>query len=236
MNDCRRYQDLIEEYLDGTIGEGRLEELKAHVAACKTCAEEFRRCTMMQEVVADALQSQVTAHDAAQAIVERLPNRMNVRPRRGGVWVIRVRLAVAAVVLLAVGLIGGFVAGRRGPAGTALTVTPMQVAGLDGTVLVRHEGSDTWQTLRNDSAVCLGDTFHCARGADLTLRLKDGKSTLELSENSMLALKAYDGETRFFLEHGHCRASLESPHGPFFIETPHGRAEALGTEFTVTVE
>lgn len=236
MNDCRRYQDLIEEYLGGTIGEGRLEELKAHVAACKTCAEEFRRCTMMQEVVADALQSQVTAHDAAQAIVERLPNRMNVRPRRGGVRVIRVRLAVAAVVLLAVGLIGGFVAGRHGPAGPALTVAPMRVARVDGTVLVRHEGSDTWQTLRSDSTVCLGDTFHCASGADLTLRLKDGKSTLELSENSMLALKAYESETRFFLEHGHCRASLESPHGPFFIETPHGRAEALGTEFTVTVE
>jgi len=112
----------------------------------------------------------------------------------------------------------------------------MQVARVDGMVLVRHEGSDTWQTLRNDSTVCLGDTFHCASGADLTLQLKDGKSTLELSENSMLALRAYDSETRFFLEHGHCRASLESPHGPFFIETPHGRAEALGTEFTVTVE
>jgi len=236
MNDCRTFKDLIEKYLDGTIGKGRLEELKAHVATCKTCAEEFRRSALMQEAIADALQSQVTAHDAAQVVMERLPNRMNVRPRRAGVWVIHARLAAAAMVLLAVGLIGGFVAGRRGPAGPALTVTPMQVARVDGMVLVRHEGSDTWQTLRNDSTVCLGDTFHCASGADLTLQLKDGKSTLELSENSMLALRAYDSETRFFLEHGHCRASLESPHGPFFIETPHGRAEALGTEFTVTVE
>ena len=41
MNDCRTFKDLIEEYLDGTIGEGRLEELKAHMAACKTCAEEY---------------------------------------------------------------------------------------------------------------------------------------------------------------------------------------------------
>ncbi|MEN6429096.1 MAG: FecR domain-containing protein [Phycisphaerales bacterium] len=236
MNDCRTFKDLIEEYLDGTIGEGRLEELRAHMAACKTCAEEFRRSTVMQEVIADALQSQVTAHDAAQAVMECLPDRMDVRSHRVGVWATRARLAVAAIVLLAVGLIGGFVIGRRGPAGPALTMAPMQVARLDGTVLVRHEGSDAWQTLRNDSTVYVGDTFHCASGADLTLQLKDGKSTLELSENSMLALKAYESETRFFLEHGHCRASLESPHGPFFIETPHGRAEALGTEFTVTVE
>jgi ferric-dicitrate binding protein FerR (iron transport regulator) len=236
MNDCRAFKDLIEEYLDGTIGEGRLEELKAHVAACKTCAEEFRRSTLMKEVIAGALQSQATAHDAAQAIMECLPNRMDIRRGRAGVWVTRVGLAAAAVVLLAVGLIGGFVAGRRGPAGPALTEAPMQVARVDGTVLVRHDGSDIWQSFRNDSTVYVGDTFHCASGADLTLQLKDGKSTLALSENSMLALKAYDRETRLFLEHGHCRASLESPHGPFFIETPHGRAEALGTEFTVTVK
>ncbi|HUT46836.1 MAG TPA: FecR domain-containing protein [Sedimentisphaerales bacterium] len=50
-----------------------------------------------------------------------------------------------------------------------------------------------------------------------------------------LVLKLYNDETQFFLEHGECTASLESPHGPFFISTPNGRVEALGTEFTVTV-
>jgi ferric-dicitrate binding protein FerR (iron transport regulator) len=52
----------------------------------------------------------------------------------------------------------------------------------------------------------------------------------------MLALTSYNGQTQFFLEHGECTANLEGPHGPFFISTPHGRVEALGTEFTVTVE
>jgi ferric-dicitrate binding protein FerR (iron transport regulator) len=65
--------------------------------------------------------------------------------------------------------------------------------------------------------------------------MKD-KSTIELNQNSMLVLKLYNGETQFFLEYGRCTAALESPHPPFFIRTPHGRVEALGTEFTVTVE
>ena len=52
----------------------------------------------------------------------------------------------------------------------------------------------------------------------------------------MLVLKSYNGQTQFFLQHGECTAALESPHGRFFIETPHVRVEALGTEFTVTVE
>ena len=148
-------------------------------------------------------------------------------------------MALAAGILLAVGAIVGFALGRSGsvPADelAALTPVPMRVAGLEGTVLVRHEGSDTWRALKSDAAVYLGDTFHCTSKSNLTLEVGD-KSTLQIVENSMLALMSYNGETRFHLEHGHCRASLESPHGPFFISTPHGRVEALGTEFTVTVE
>jgi ferric-dicitrate binding protein FerR (iron transport regulator) len=69
----------------------------------------------------------------------------------------------------------------------------------------------------------------------VVLRLGE-KSTIRLGQNSMLALTSYNGKTQFFLEHGECTASLESPHRPFFIRTPHGRVEALGTEFTVSVE
>jgi ferric-dicitrate binding protein FerR (iron transport regulator) len=111
----------------------------------------------------------------------------------------------------------------------------MRVAGLAGTVLVRHQGSDAWRALQSGAAVYLGDTFHCAGKSTLRLEVGD-KSFVEITENSMLSLVSCDGQTRFYLEHGYCRASLESPHGPFFISTPHGRVEALGTEFTVTVE
>jgi ferric-dicitrate binding protein FerR (iron transport regulator) len=102
-------------------------------------------------------------------------------------------------------------------------------------VLVRHKGSDLWQVLETGSNVYLGDTFHSAAKSAFILELED-ESTIEVNQNSMLVLKLYNGETQFFLEYGRCTAALESPHPPFFIYTPHGRVEALGTEFTITVE
>jgi ferric-dicitrate binding protein FerR (iron transport regulator) len=238
MNDCGRFRDLIGEYLDGTVTESRLDELKAHAAACAACAAEFRRSTLMQEVVADAFEPRTTATKAAAEILAHLPSRPG-RVHKIGVWAVRGRTAVAAAILLSVGVIAGLALGRHGsvPAEepATLTAVPMRVAGLEGTVLVRHDGSDTWRAVKSDSAVYLGDTFHCLGKSNLTLEVEN-ESTLQIVENSMLGLKSYNGETRFHLEHGHCRASLQSPHGPFFISTPHGRVEALGTEFTVTVE
>lgn len=235
MSDCRRFQDLIDEYRDGTIDERRLEELKTHAAACETCAEELKRSDLMREVIADAIEPPTMAKDAAVRIMASLPS----RPQSVRIRAFHGRPAVAAAILLAVGAVAGFALGRAGSAPTdelaALTSVPMRVAALEGTVLVRHEGSDTWRVLKSDSPVYLGDAFHCMSKSNLTLDVGE-KSIVQIVENSMMALKSYDGETQFHLEHGHCRASLQSPHGPFFISTPHGRVEALGTEFTVTVE
>jgi len=113
---------------------------------------------------------------------------------------------------------------------------PMKVGRLEGTVLVKHEGSELWYPLSSDSEIYLGDTFHSVAKSALVLELLDNQSTLELNQNSMLVLKLYNGETQFHLEHGKLAAALESPHPPFFVSTPHGRVEALGTEFTVNVE
>jgi ferric-dicitrate binding protein FerR (iron transport regulator) len=112
---------------------------------------------------------------------------------------------------------------------------PIRVGDAQGMVLVRHEGSTLWQTLEAGSSIYLGDMFHAAANSACVLKLGD-ESTLELNQNSILVLKSYNGETQFYLEHGELTAALESPHPPFFISTPHGRVEALGTEFTVTVE
>jgi hypothetical protein len=146
------------------------------------------------------------------------------------------RAAIAAGILLAVGLLLGFTMGRAGKSvRTPLTAqVPISAGKIEGTVLFRHEGSDVWQALDAGSNIYLGDTFHSTAKSACALNL-DGESTLELNQNSMLVLKLYNGETQFFLEHGECTASLESHHGPFFIDTPNGRMEALGTEFTVTV-
>jgi len=239
MKTCEKYKNLIEKYIEGTVSEGQLAELKAHIEACKSCHDEFERCVLVQDVVKEALSSQTSAEQAEASIVARLSEEPKIRPapiRFDTILYSGRRAAIAASILLIVGLSLGFALGMTAKsARTQLTAqVPISVGKIEGTVLVRHEGSDFWQALETGSNVHLGDTFHSAAKSVCRLEFED-ESTIELNQNSMLVLKSFNGQTQFFLEHGECTAALESPHGPFFIDTPHGRVEALGTEFTVTV-
>jgi len=237
MNDCQTCRDLIEQYLDGTIADAQLAELEAHTQECEPCRWEFERAVLLGQTIRESFSPGLAAERAGASVLTKLA--VQPQQRRGGPWLLWGRVGVAACVLLAVGWLAGFALGRAGsakePQRPPLTQVPLQVAELHGTVLVRHQGYDVWHVLETGSDVCLGDTFHSTAKSGFVLRLaKD--STIEVDQNSMLALTSYNGETQFFLAHGECTANLESPHGPFFISTPHGRVEALGTEFTVTVE
>ncbi|MHC4496401.1 MAG: FecR domain-containing protein [Planctomycetota bacterium] len=237
---CEECKNVIEEYLDGTISDEQSAELKIHAEKCESCRADLGRCELMQDAIKEAFSSSTAAVQAKASLVARLsaePNRL-VSARHTGAWLAGRQAAVAAGIVLGVGLFLGFALGRAGIGKTVrrpvTAQVPIRVGQLEGTVLVRHQGSEVWQTLEVGSNVYLGDTFHSAAQSACALELND-ESTLELNQNSMLVLKLYNGQTQFFLEHGECTASLESPHGPFFISTPHGRVEALGTEFTVTV-
>ena len=241
MITCEKYKNLIEKLIEGTISDEQLTELKMHTETCESCREEFKRCVLLQDVLRHSLSSQMTAGKASASVMSKLSAKSDRRlqPALDGTKLsVRRQAAVAAAIILAVGLFLGFALGR---AGTGRSITaplsarvPFTIGMLEGTVLVRHKDSDIWQTLQAGSNVYLGDTFHSAAKSACVLKLDD-KSILELNQNSMLVLKSYNGQTQFFLEHGECTANLESPHGPFFISTPNGRMEALGTEFTVKV-
>lgn len=238
MIPCQIARDLIEKFIDGTMVTGELEKLKAHAETCAACREEFERCSWTTEIVREALAPQT---DAAQARMQVIARLSEARPvRLPSAWFVWARPAVAAGIVLAVGLLVGFVLGRASTADPHSQLlaahVPMRVGSVEGTVLVRHEGTDVWRILDGSADVYLGDTFHSATGSGFVLELEDNKSTIKVNQNSMLALLSYGDKTEFSLEQGECTASLESPHGPFFIRTPQGQVEALGTEFTVTVE
>ena len=236
MSNCKTFKNYIEKYIDGTISDRQLKELKEHSQACQSCRKEFEQCTFLQESIKHAFSSTISGEQARASVMAKLPERENQQIRINSfrpIWLAGKRIAAAAVILLAVGLLMGFVLGRMNfKLGTKV---PIQLADLEGTVLVKHQDSDTWQTLTPDSSVYIGDTFHSVNKSSFVLKLENN-STIEVDQNSMLSLTSYNGQTQFFLEHGQCKAALESPHGPFFISTPHGRVEAQGTEFTVTVE
>ena len=229
MSNCKKYKDLIEQYLDGTITDSHLAELQKHTQTCEFCREEFDKSVLLQKTIKDAFSSTITAEQARVSVIAKLAEKENHQIRIAGVhptWFVGKRIAVAAGILLAVGLFLGFALGRAG-AGKRVELptakaVPIKVADLEGTVLVKHEGSDLWHVLTSESKVYLGDTFHSTAKSTCVLKL-DPNSTLELDQNSMLVLALHNGTTEFNLEHGQCKASLESPHGPFFISTPHGR-------------
>ncbi|MDH4239428.1 MAG: FecR domain-containing protein [Phycisphaerae bacterium] len=236
--DCEKYKKLIEKYIEGTISNEHVAELKTHSETCEQCKEEFAQCTVLEDVVREAFSSRMSAEEGRASVMASLSAGSNITMRRAQYnldWLAGRRASIAAGILLAIGLTLGFYMGRAGTDKPTGAKVPMRIAELNGTVLVRHEGLDAWKVLKADSNIHLGDTFHSAARSAFVLEMED-KSRIEVNQNSMLVLKLYNGQTQFFLEYGRCTAALESPHPPFFIRTPHGRVEALGTEFTVTVE
>ena len=235
---CEKYKKLIEKYIEGAISDEQAAELKRHAESCDRCREEFEQCIALEDAVREAFSSRMSAEEGRASVMARLNSEPNIAVRRAQYnlgWLAGRRASIAAGILLAIGLTLGFYMGRASTDKPTGAKVPMRVAELDGTVLVRHEGLDAWKVLEADSDIYLGDKFHSATKSGFVLEMED-KSTIEVNQNSMLVLKLYNGETQFFLEYGRCTAALESPHPPFFIGTPHGRVEALGTEFTVTVE
>jgi ferric-dicitrate binding protein FerR (iron transport regulator) len=233
---CEKYIKLIEKYLSADIKNAELNELNGHIQQCASCRSKFEQIDRFEGIIKSAFSSATTAKQASESVLSKLPASRPVPTRT---LPFSARMAVAASVILGAGFILGFVfAGfdsvERIKMLTAAKV-PMKVTRLEGTVLVKHQDSELWHPLEESSNIYLGDTFHSMSKSGFILEMEN-KSTLELNQNSMLALKLYNGGTQFHLEHGELAAALESPHGPFFISTPHGRVEALGTEFTVSVE
>ena len=234
---CKKNQILIEKYITGDIKDTELAELKDHTDRCASCRERFEQVGRLEGVIKSAFSSSaIPAGQASDSILSKLPA---TRPATAPTMLPYKQMAIAASIFLAVGLLLGFSLAMFATAGRVVVPkaakVPMNVAELEGTVLVRHEGFDVWQILEAGSNVYLGDTFHSAAKSGFVLEMEN-QSTIEVNQNSMLVLKLYNGGTQFHLEHGKLAAALESPHPPFVISTPHGQVEALGTEFEVTVE
>ena len=232
---CEKYTELIEKYLSAEIKETELEQLKEHIGQCESCREQYKQLGKLEEVVKDSFTSAITAEQARETILSKLPKN---RPDSARIISFNKYTAIAASVLVGISFLCGFIVSEFDDKRVEIPTTtkvPMKVAKLEGTVLVKRENSELWAPLSRESDIYVGDTFHSAAKSSLVLEVAED-STLELNQNSMLVLKLYNGGTKFHLEHGKLAAALESPHPPFFVSTPHGQVEALGTEFTVNVE
>jgi len=237
--DCAEYRKLIDAYLEGELTSEQQERLWAHGAECETCRERYEEVSSLVGSVREAFSAKPEAASVRGEIlgaIEREP--VGVAREGGDRWGRAVRSAVAAGVMLALGVGLGWAWGRS-EGGAAAPATALaegiRVAQVEGVVLVNHVGQETWQELTRDAAIYVGDRFESAGRAQMTLSLGE-RSTLVLTERSSLALKNFNGGIDFGLSQGTVQADLASPHGPFYVSTPQGRIEALGTEFIVTVD
>ena len=106
---CEKHKKLIEKYLDGIINEAELANLKSHVENCSACRNEFEQSKQLQGGLNKSMSIQTTAKEAKEAILSRLSNErlestQKVLPSG--------RLAIAASILIAAGLLLGFHLGR----------------------------------------------------------------------------------------------------------------------------
>jgi hypothetical protein len=112
---------------------------------------------------------------------------------------------------------------------------PIRISAIQGPVLVKHTGTATWEELSAGAALRVGDQLWSGSASSINLTLKDN-SLVTLNASGVLSLKHHDGRVEFELTHGTMRAVLHEGHPPFVVRTPQGRLEALGTDFTVSVE
>jgi ferric-dicitrate binding protein FerR (iron transport regulator) len=168
----------------------------------------------------------------AEDVLRRIEGPVALRPAAR-----RSRLIVAAAALFLVGIGAGLLLGavlaRRAKTSKAPAVA-MRIVSLEGTVLVKHSGAETWEPLAAPSAVRLGDTLQSLANATVSVSLEDG-STITLEPFTTFHVGRCDGGVELGLEHGLLRARLNGRHRPLVITTPHGKRQALGTEFTVSV-
>jgi len=232
---CKQFQPIFDAMIDGSLTAQQKRQLETHIETCADCRQTYRTHCTMETVISECFTLPGPSSQITQSIRTRIAN---TKPAAmpALVWARGTFTKIAAGILLMAALGLAFTAGRYAPvASIDAAPTAYKVQSVQGTVLVRHPGTKTWLPLATDSVMYVGDELVSAPKAKATFALGEN-SMITLSENSILVLKTVGETTELYLATGCLDAALESPHGPFFVTTPHGRAEALGTEFTVHVQ
>jgi hypothetical protein len=235
---CKDYKYLIEAFVEGTIDDSGLETLQEHVKTCPACRKECEDFSKLRCFVEEAFVSATSPTQAAEAVKAELSSSASMpgANRFGNIPIGRKTLAAASVLLIC-GIGIGFGLGRNAGQAEVNLGRPLSIdiASVEGTVLVKHAQAKPWEELTPASSVFLGDLVHTVGRGTVVLSIAED-SSITIGPDTVCSVNAFNGESEFSLARGRIEATLESPHPPFFINTPQGRLEALGTEFIVEVK
>ena len=142
---CEKYKNIIEQLIDGTISDRQLAELKTHITECESCRDQFDSCLMLQETIKQAFSTPMAAEQAGASIAAKLAAKSSRRLQPAPfitTFSIGRQAAVAAGIVLAVGLFLGFALGRAGTVKTPVASCSEFLEDLSGP---GHEGSPELQ-------------------------------------------------------------------------------------------
>ncbi|MCK5644872.1 MAG: hypothetical protein KAJ19_28995, partial [Gammaproteobacteria bacterium] len=149
---CRECKMLIDKMLEGTIESSETDALDRHIQNCRQCRTEYEAIGAMESILGASLSADTHAGKASQTVLARidsLDGRARENQTAGPKFVLRRWGSIAACFALAAGIGLGLLLSRAGVVrqnrALANLVVPIQVSGIEGTVLVKHSVSDSWQ-------------------------------------------------------------------------------------------
>ena len=106
---CKKYQDLIEKYVDGVISDTELADLKEHTQRCASCCAEFKQCNKAQSIIEEGLSPTATGEQARDSILSELTSQPELKATWSdkNLWrtIMKTRItkmAAAVVIIIAV--------------------------------------------------------------------------------------------------------------------------------------
>jgi hypothetical protein len=144
---CHESADRFDEYLDGRLDPAEANDLRTHLAGCRSCSESLEQILELRDLAASLPRSEEPPRDLWPSIAARISEGKVVRGRFG----YRALLAAAAAVLIVSAVIGAYLIGRsqavvvaEGPAVVSGGPSEILLASFEGL------GVDGYETRRNE--------------------------------------------------------------------------------------
>ena len=224
---CPEWENLISEYLDGELSEADRPRVEQHLFQCKSCGEYFQGAKADTATVAAAFAGlpRVCPKGFAARVMQRI-RRPGTRRRKLG-WV---GIAVAASVLVAL------LVGRPASIGSVTRlIDGTGIAAAGGVELTQPEKPST--AVEQGTRVGRGDTIATGddRIAFVDLKTSD---TIVMNRNSRVVFLGSQSDARHILVVicGEVFVRASAGNGRFLVSTAAGRAEVIGTGFSVSYD
>ncbi len=248
---CERFDDLLQEHLDKSLSKAEEAELKAHLAECSSCRLDEMLYGKIVATLAEMKDVDVPSLEITEGVckaIDKEPARKAKvvafpTPRRFR-WAWGV-VGLAAVVLMALGLHLAdtpnpnpvIVAGKAElkqlepapkPKVLPRPIGRLIIVGQEAKVL--RNGTESWQTVKGEIELALGDRVQTAENCDGILYY-EGRGRLTVKPNTDLQII----NRGIRIRSGSTWIKIAKRGKGFYAETPNAVAAVRGTIYTVEV-